>query len=417
MRHILDQYDQPENRLTHALMSCLVEDKRLLLRFLKWTLGDCPEGPFSLSEQALPGEEEVPEGVADKRGIPDGWIHSDELGWALLIESKVSSPWSLDQIRRHFRMAEKRGYKKVLLLAIGTELPRFVDGQRIFYKAWRDIYCWLCGQAQDSQWADKLREYFEIWEVKMAENYLKKETITRFAGIPFSIDNPYRYGEAKRVMGLLIDEVKKDRGFVKKMGIDVGLPGRPAKTGKDALYIWDFLRVKESRGESDFTAYPHLTFSIQNDKTRIQVTVPHRAKKMIWDRISSLDNSQMEKVIGAVLVGARPLMQMERGAKPYIHLTQRHYLSQKSLPVQDADLWFDLRTVVKGDNKEKYQPEWLAACCSAMRSRRSNIQLGIGFDFPIRSCASLRSEKAVEVVKRSFYAMAPFLNVLLDRKS
>ncbi len=30
VRNIFDQYEQPESRLTHALVSCLVEDRKLL---------------------------------------------------------------------------------------------------------------------------------------------------------------------------------------------------------------------------------------------------------------------------------------------------------------------------------------------------------------------------------------------------
>ena len=36
MRNLFDQYDQPENRLSHALAVCLNEDRRLLTKFLAW---------------------------------------------------------------------------------------------------------------------------------------------------------------------------------------------------------------------------------------------------------------------------------------------------------------------------------------------------------------------------------------------
>ena len=34
IRNVFDQYDQPENKLTHSLMSCLNEDRELLKNFL-----------------------------------------------------------------------------------------------------------------------------------------------------------------------------------------------------------------------------------------------------------------------------------------------------------------------------------------------------------------------------------------------
>ena len=39
MRNVFDQYKQPENRLTHALVSSLSEDSNLLKNFVRWIAG------------------------------------------------------------------------------------------------------------------------------------------------------------------------------------------------------------------------------------------------------------------------------------------------------------------------------------------------------------------------------------------
>lgn len=39
MRNIFDQYDAPENQLTHALGCCLQHDRRLLKQFVIWVTG------------------------------------------------------------------------------------------------------------------------------------------------------------------------------------------------------------------------------------------------------------------------------------------------------------------------------------------------------------------------------------------
>lgn len=39
MRNLFDQYSQPENRLTHALMTALHEDRGLLALFLREIAG------------------------------------------------------------------------------------------------------------------------------------------------------------------------------------------------------------------------------------------------------------------------------------------------------------------------------------------------------------------------------------------
>ena len=57
MRNLFDQYNQPENRLSHALAVCLNEDRALLRKFLTW---NCVKAPVPVTrlvidEQSLPG--------------------------------------------------------------------------------------------------------------------------------------------------------------------------------------------------------------------------------------------------------------------------------------------------------------------------------------------------------------------------
>ncbi len=80
MRHIFDQYSQPENRLTHALVSGLAKDQRLLKAFILWVTGK-RLGKISkvhIVEQTLPGDMELDEAEAGDRGLPDAWIFTDD---------------------------------------------------------------------------------------------------------------------------------------------------------------------------------------------------------------------------------------------------------------------------------------------------------------------------------------------------
>src|SRR6187401_1697200 len=91
MRNIFDQYSSAENRVTHALMTALHEDRKLLGSFLRQVVGVAPPTDprnLSLLEQQYPEEQEVSEAEAERRGIPDGWIFDDN-GWCTVIESKV----------------------------------------------------------------------------------------------------------------------------------------------------------------------------------------------------------------------------------------------------------------------------------------------------------------------------------------
>src|SRR5262245_38950046 len=77
LRNILDQYSQPENRITHALLSALNEDRHLLGLFLRDLVKTKPPvdaRKLSVLEQQYPGEAEPSEDDLEPRGIPDGWI-------------------------------------------------------------------------------------------------------------------------------------------------------------------------------------------------------------------------------------------------------------------------------------------------------------------------------------------------------
>jgi hypothetical protein len=104
--NLFDQYAQPENRLTNALLQTLASSRRLAAAFLKDFIGiRCsPHESIEITSQKRPG------GVRDngqsaKRGsdpetIPDGWIVSEKSGWAVVMESKiVEGAVRFDQLR------------------------------------------------------------------------------------------------------------------------------------------------------------------------------------------------------------------------------------------------------------------------------------------------------------------------------
>src|SRR5512146_1891018 len=171
MRNIFDQYTQPENRLTHALISSLEADPKLLRKFIHWVTGKT--APFSrtlkITEQHLPGEAEThgDEEADERRGLPDAWIYNEN-GWALLIESKIESPLTQDQLERHRRTAEKHAFTDIHLLALVTEPPSRFDLDDVKILTWAQLYSWLLKQRQ-SEWTRRLTKYFEILETKLVD--------------------------------------------------------------------------------------------------------------------------------------------------------------------------------------------------------------------------------------------------------
>ena len=153
MRNLFDQYDVPENRLTHALASCLAEDSRLLRRFIRWATGRTPPrlGRLRVVQQQIPGEPVLEAEEGERSGLPDAWIHGDG-PWSLLIENKVASRVTADQLRRHLRIAERYGYPNAHILVLSPNgcgpLPA-----RCNHHLWSDVYRWAVRERRRSAWA------------------------------------------------------------------------------------------------------------------------------------------------------------------------------------------------------------------------------------------------------------------------
>jgi len=56
----------------------------------------------------------------------------------------------------------------------------------------------------------------EILEVKLTnDGYLKEGILTVFSGIPFTEDSPYNYPEAKRLIKLAMEDLRRCKVLVK----------------------------------------------------------------------------------------------------------------------------------------------------------------------------------------------------------
>jgi hypothetical protein len=205
VRNIFDQYSQPENRVTHALMTAINEDRNLLHPFLRDLVkAKASTDPHKLLvlEQQYPGEEEPSEDDLERRGIPDGWIF-DEEGWCVFIETKVIAKLGADQITRHRRTAERRGFQSITAVAIAPILPASLPASTVMI-AWRTVYTWLRRHSADSAWAIRAPDYVEIAEANLIDTQQFVEgTLTMFSGFSFGRDHPFTYLEGKRVLRLL----------------------------------------------------------------------------------------------------------------------------------------------------------------------------------------------------------------------
>ena len=412
MRNVFDQYSTPENRLTHALATALGEDRKLLRSFIGWVCGSVPVGRLEIVEQQLPGEPE-PEEDEDERGsLPDAWIHDGE-SWSLLIESKVAASLRNDQLSRHLRTAESRGFTDATLMAIAVTRPKRELPERTEFREWSQVYEWLNNQASRSDWANRAARYFEVAEGKMSnEGYLREGSLTKFTGFPFGNGEVYNYLQAKRLLQLAMDELRRRQDLV-DLGMNPEAAGRAAITGAQEDGVWDYVPLKGA--PESFTAYPHLTLSVQRDRLVAIVILPNGIQGRLRKRIIDLGYEGFRGVMAEVASNISSNLRRYPGAAPILEALQRRYQSQRSVPTKDACLEFDLRTAVAGnssDGKVKSQPQWLQAAFDAFVNKRSNLQLAVGATFPYRTCKATAERSILDGIAASWIGCSPLLRTM-----
>ncbi len=414
MRNVFDQYRQPENRLTHALVSSLAADPRLLRKFVWWVLnrGGPPSRKLEILEQRLPGEEEGNEEDAERRGLPDAWIH-DGKDWALLIESKIESALTRDQLRRHARTAERRGFSDIRILALVTNGPKRTVPADVKLLFWTEVYAWMHAQ-KGSEWARRLAEYMEVLERRLvAENYLKEGTITVFAGIHFGKDNPYDYHEAKRLLRLALDELRTRKALQRELGMNPRGEGRSAITGREGSGVWDLLPLARAHRARNFTEYPHLTVGIQRERVLTIVTIPNGIRREFRRNLLAGGKEGFLELIGKVHENLHETLGAVQGALPYAEIVQRHYPWQRAEPIVDARLQFDLRTAFRGPKRwrksVKRQPQWIEAVYSVLANKHSNVQVAVGAGFPYDRCPAVQTPGILDHIAGVWLACKPLI--------
>lgn len=415
MRNPFDQYQHHENRLTHALAFCLSEDPVFLRAFVLWATGELPpkKAKLKIVEQSVPGKAETKEEEPGQRGLPDAWIYDDD-GWCLLVESKVAAPIKQDQIRRHLATAERNGFhdRRIVILSLtpfdGAEEPG------IHHRTWRGLYAWIMAGTWGPPWVGKLAEYMTVAEERMtADEYLKDGTLTTFTGIPFDEDNPYSYREAKRILGLLLVEMRSHTVLAERLGANLTAAGRKAITGTGTNSVWNFLRLGEVDNEVAFNKRPHLTLSIQRDRALVQVTIPHGMTGGLRKALVGQGQDGFTATLGKVMKAGKSVHGKDSGAVPYLMLLQRHYPTQSSDPITDAMLEFDLRTAFPLEgSRVKAQPEWLKMAFNSFANKKSNIQLSVGFSFPYKRSRAVGDAMFADMVERSWLACGPLLEAM-----
>lgn len=366
-------------------------------------------------EQQRPGEEQS-RTEAEASGLPDAWIYTDD-GWALLFECKIAAGLSINQLRRHLATAERRGFTDPALLVItarpnAKSLPAGTKQLR-----WTDVYTWLTRQAADSVLARTCVQYFAILEAQLLDGYLQEGGLTTFSGVTFGPGHPYSYLEAKRLLKLALEELRKDKRLVRHLGMNPKGAGRPAITGRDGDAVWNFLRLRYARGDEAFTRFPHLTLTIEADRLVAMVTIPNSIQPKFRRNLVELGPQGFGMLLERVCAGISAALHKDHGAAPWAIVVQRRYQTQRSKAIVDARLEFDLRTGFQNSGKHgkkvvKLQPQWLSATYGSLAKKRSNLQLAIGAAFKYGRSTSVNEPAVLKSIAETWLACRPLLTAM-----
>jgi hypothetical protein len=353
-----------------------------------------------IAEQNLPGDNVDSEEQAERSGLPDLVIH-DGATWAVVVESKVQAALSDDQLRRHDRTLRRRGFGQVELVVLAKNGVR---SPRARTRTWSALYEWLAA-AGKSEWAERLRGYLRAAEVRLVrEGYLTEGTLTMFDGFRFSADNPFTYGEGKRLLKLAMAELRRDPRL-KALGADQAGEGRGAITGRGGEPVWEFLPLTYGPKTGGFTTYPHLTLGVHGDHLDVAVTVPNGTIPAVRRRLAALGAEGLVALNNQIIGRARRLVAM--GALVEVYAVQRHYRSQRAPETVDANVTFNIQTST-GGNGVKRQMEWVQLFADLLRRKTANIQFGYVVRLPY-GMTGLDTRKSLRLIADSWCALRPLL--------
>lgn len=422
-RNIFDQFDARENRLTHALVVALDQDRKFLGAFLKRFAPNALKSAknITLAEQRLPGLS-AEKGNVGERGLPDALILADD-GRAVVVESKVTAPVRLPQLKAHTTTLERRltiQDRDVAIRCVGGIL---ITGDKVsglkppwVHADWCSIYDLLCDRSgHHTVWTKELAKYLELMERRMSDEEVGLGVrLTRFNGIPFAHGEDYSYFAAKRILRLLVAELKSDKALLKRLG----LPANPSSRTSisDQPMLWDFL--SPTGGDEAFNQMPHFTLGLGRERAEALLTVPNAARSTLR-RIGGASFDQFSAAVENYLKHLRKSGVLRAGATPRILMQQRRYPNMRSVPLTDGRIEFDPRlgfpTYCTSSKPRLFpQPHWLATAHILLSDRAGNLQFQIGAIFDYRRCPAVQSRELLDLYGASWEAARVFLSTIQD---
>jgi hypothetical protein len=239
------------------------------------------------------------------------------------------------------------------------------------------------------------------------DNYLTEGTLTDFTGIPFGKDEPMTYLEGKRVLKLLMRKIRANKKAI-ELGLDVKKDGRGGITQDE--YLWDFISFKTNDQANNFTNHMHFDVALAPKELCAFLIVPNSVKG-IRKNIKSLNFEDFLNAARKVAEEFDKVSEFKHGCVPMIEIVQRRYLSQRSVPVVDGSMKFDIRTSVESSGNVKFQQEWLKASLEMLQNKKANIQMGIGVCFRYDDCKELKKSTTDDLVLKAWEMVLPIKEI------
>lgn len=406
--NLFESYEQPENRLTFALLRTLVCHETLIRGFIRCIIPEFarPRGRLGVFSQRRPPNSD--EGVSGhpeevQPTVPDGWLVADDALVALEVKLYPGT-LKADQLAGHVRALKARdaAHKALLILTpdereppIVEHLERFakVCAVRVRWAPWRKVHSWVCGQIEQEPPTRDRVVSARILCLKGFREYLEMKGLSGFTGVTF--DNGYDYLQAKGIL----------RQFRAVLAGDVArlyakLRHGKKQIGDDRTLVWDVFA-----SDVNFTAAPHFTISIHDDGAWLSLTVPNGAGKA-WGNLvriaAGAGRAAFRRALADFLSGA---LRAPAARRPAIQLKlmQRHFANIGAHPDTDAQIIVRLDTAPicpsrLRDRAVKRHAGWCDAALDLLGQGRNGanweFQIQAHFDIgqPIMGSPELRDE-------------------------
>lgn len=405
---LYDQYSNPENRLTHALLHTVGSSKWLISRFLKQIVGvnlSLGRETIEVSSQKEPfsKEDSDPEKV---ESVPDGWIltaGTNKLGIAIEVKNKKGTI-KIKQLEGHSKRVSNYEHPYLLVITPDLSRPQKVDQFqhwrrqiRTIWRSWDEIYRWLINIKVSKSKISRKDQFL----VSSMKKYLEtRREVLGFLGIYFP--NGFNVTEAKEI---LASEMEALQPFMKDSYKDL-VKRRPAITTFSKESVWDCFGSKDG-----FTSDLHITLGINEKCHDISITVPNSAKQA-WSRLKEIFSNKGEQ--HKIFDKLKDL----RKSVPhfFIEFNQRHFIAQK-FGIRDGYMEFNIETFgtpfKKANSKVKEFPIWMPAIKEAILNKRKvNGQVMFKVKFYLNETKGIDKPQFINVAKSTINALKPLYNFL-----